>query len=129
MIFEKTKFVEYCIKNTHKIKSVWYLKEGNVFSFFEKRTKMNEKNNPEIAHKKNEVGTFVKRIIFLINMASSPEKISAKNLEKKAFLFINPFLFIIKYEPVIIKMIPKIEARFGISFRKNIPKISATMGL
>ena len=77
-ILEKTKFVEYCIVPTDKIKHTKCLAEGIVNLWLKIQ---NEENiNPENAHKKKDAGMLVNIIICLINTASIAENINAKAL-------------------------------------------------
>ena len=82
LIFEKTKFVEYCIIPTRAISPSWNLMLGfEILSLcLEQIAKNVEKTSPAPAQKKNAVEIFERRIIFFIKIASVPEKISASIL-------------------------------------------------
>jgi hypothetical protein len=60
---------------TNITKSERYFISGSFGLFFEISIKTKEKISPENAQRANDVGRFVRRIIFLIKTASLPEKI------------------------------------------------------
>ena len=85
-------------------------------------------SKPEIAQKKNAEFISESIITFFINIASVPEKIRAKTLNKIAF---EPDIFLLNNTkvPKTINKIPINSFTEGYSFNKNIPRTSATTGL
>lgn len=128
LIFEKTKFVEYCIVATNNIRNINSLKLWSLNFNFDFMRKSDENNKPDIAQRINEVGMLVSRIIFFMKTASVPEKIRASTLYAIAFLLPIPLSYK-RYVPVIIKNIPKIAVRAGISFKYKYAAIIAARGL
>lgn len=95
---------------------------------FAKRQIKNEKNKPEIAQRENALFMFVKRIIFLIKIASVAEKIRAINLNNVDFEK-NEIVLFNKKVPKIINNIPKQASNVGVSFNSRKAIIMAMTGL
>ena len=97
-------------------------------SLFEKMAKKAVNIRLANVQQKNDVCMSVNKMIFLMKIASVPEKISARNLYKVALLYKNLPLTSINV-PRMIKNIPMISCMPGISLSNNIPQNSAIIGL
>lgn len=76
----KTILVKYCIRKIEITRKICSFKFSlfNGWAFHAGKHKRKEKSNPDKTQKQSAISGFVRRIIFLIKIASVPEKINAK---------------------------------------------------